>query len=67
MIAYRFNTGWKIETTNAVIVIRDDLTDRFGRNVTSVAVYPDKHAGENKNKLVGLHNTRVITLKKKNR
>ncbi len=67
MKAYKFDkTTYKVETSNAVIVIKDNLTDRLGRNVTSVQIIPDNYPGDYKAVRVGgCSNVRVITLKKK--
>ena len=56
-----------IETHNCIVNIRHDLTDRLGRPVTSIEVIKDNYIGENKTKLIGLVNTRVVTLKSINR
>lgn len=56
----------KVEADNCVINITEGLTDRYGRNVTSITVSPDRYAGEPKNIRFGYFNTRVVTLKKKN-
>jgi len=56
----------KIEANNCIIIVTEGLSDVKGRNVTSISVKPDRFAGENKNVLRGLSNTRVVTLKKKN-
>lgn len=55
-----------MEADNCVINITEGLTDRYGRNVTSITVSPDRYAGEPKNIRFGYFNTRVVTLKKKN-
>lgn len=55
----------KIEADNCVINITEGLTDRYGRNVTSIAVSPDNYAGEPKCVRFGYYNTRVVTLKSK--
>jgi hypothetical protein len=54
-----------IETPNGIVTIRAGLTDRLYRKVDSVKIIPDNYAGDNKIKLVGLHNTRLIRLKRK--
>jgi hypothetical protein len=60
----RINDGrLHIETPNGVINITVGLVDNQGRAVDSIAVMPDKFSGENKVKLSGWHNTRLIRLK----
>jgi len=54
-----------IEAEGCIVNIRQGLTDRLGRSVTSIEVLPDKYAGEPKWKLYGLSNTRVVKLKSK--
>lgn len=54
-----------IETDNCIVNIRQGLTDRLGRNVTSIEIILDSYAGEPKRKLIGYANTRVIDLKTK--
>lgn len=54
-----------VETDNCIVNIRQNLTDKFGRNVTSVEIIPDNFAGEPKRKLIGTTNNRIIDLKKK--
>jgi hypothetical protein len=67
MNGYKYSKNcWKVETSNALIIITDNLTDTLGRNVTSVQIIPDNYAGEPKNKRIGgCANVRVITLKGK--
>ena len=56
----------KVEANNCLVVIKENLTDMKGRNVTSIQIIPDNYAGEPKNIRVGAKpNVRVITLKKK--
>ena len=56
-----------IEAEGCIINIHQDLHDRFGRQVTSVSIIPDKYAGEPRRKVIGSTNTRIITLKQKNK
>ena len=67
MEGYKYeNNCWKIETSNTLIIVTDNLRDRKGRNVTSIQIRPYKFAGENKNiRVGGCENIRVITLKTK--
>jgi len=54
-----------IEAEGCIVNIRQELTDRLGRQVTSVEIIPDNYTGDNKRKLVGSRNNRVIALKTK--
>lgn len=67
MKAYNHNKNTiKVEASNCLVIITDNLTDRKGRNVVSIQVKPDNYAGEHKNIRVGAcSNVRVITLKTK--
>lgn len=69
MRAYKYDKNTvKVETSNCLIIVTDNLTDRKGRNVCSIQIKPDNYAGDNKCIRVGAtSNVRVITLKKKNR
>lgn len=69
MKGYKHNSNtYKVETDNALIIITNNLTDRKGRNVTSIQIIPDKYAGEPKNiRIGGSSNIRVVTLKTKNK
>jgi len=54
-----------IEANGCIVNIRENLTDRKGRSVTSIEILPDDHyMGERIWKIIGLRNTRVIQLKK---
>lgn len=55
-----------IEADGCIVNIKEHLTDMKGRDVTSVEILVDKYAGENKRKLVGTINNRIIKLKKFN-
>jgi len=58
----------KIEADNCLVIVKDKLQDKLGRNVTSVQIIPDKYVGGNKViRVGGCANVRCITLKKKNR
>jgi len=58
----------KIETDNCLVIVKDKLQDKLGRNVTSVQIIPDKYVGSNKViRIGGKENIRCVTLKKKNR
>lgn len=67
MRGYKYDANtYKVEANNCLIVIKENLTDTNGRNVTSVQIIPDNYAGEAKNIRIGARpNVRVITLKKK--
>jgi hypothetical protein len=69
MTFYRVDpTTIKIEADNCLVIVKDKLSDRFGRNVTSIRIISDKYAGSNKViRVGGCENIRCITLKKKNR
>ena len=54
-----------VETPNGIVNIRCGLTDTMGRQVDSIACTPDDYAGELPVKLFGLHNTRMVRLKKR--
>ena len=57
--------GLHIEANGCIINIRENLTDKFGRNVTSIEIIPDKYSGEQRWKRIGaLANVRVVQLKK---
>ncbi len=53
-----------IETSLGIVNIRE-LTDLKGRKVVSIEVVPDDYVGEQKIKLIGRTNTRLIQLKRK--
>ena len=55
-----------IEAEGCIVNIRQELTDRLGRQVTSIEIIPDKYIGEPKRKLIGASHTRVIKLKTNN-
>ena len=55
-----------VETPNGIINIRTGLTDRLQRPVDSIQVVPANYMGENKVKLIGPNNTRLVRLKTKN-
>jgi len=58
----------KIEADNCLVIVKDKLQDKLGRNVTSIQIIPDKYVGSNKViRVGGKENIRCITLKKKNR
>ena len=61
------NKGLHIEAKGCIVNIREDLEDRFGRQVTHIEIIPDNYIGEPKRKVVGSKNIRVIALKQKNR
>lgn len=67
MKGYKYDKNtFKVEASNCLIIITDNLTDIKGRNVVSVQVKPDSYAGEPKNiRIGGCANVRVITLKTK--
>jgi len=54
-----------IEAEGCIVNIRQELTDRLGRQVTSIEIIPDNYCEDNKRKLVGSRNNRVIKLKRK--
>ncbi len=55
-----------IEFEGCIVNIREGLKDRKGRKVTSIEIIPDSHCiGEQKWKLYGTYNNRVIQLKSK--
>jgi hypothetical protein len=54
-----------IEAEGCIINIREGLQDVKGRKVTSIEILPDDHfVGENKWKLYGTINNRVVQLQK---
>jgi len=55
------------EVQGAIVNIREGLSDRKGRNVTSVEILPDDHyAGEPIWKTIPkIYNVRIVQLKKK--
>lgn len=54
-----------IECDGCIVNIRERLSDRFGRKVTSIEILPDDHyIGERVWRLCGCSNNRVIQLKK---
>ena len=55
-----------IEAEGCIVNIRQELTDRFGRQVTHIEIIPDSYTGEAKRKLIGCRNNRVVKLKKRN-
>jgi hypothetical protein len=55
-----------IELEGCILNIREGLSDRLGRKVTSIEILPDDHfAGEQVWRLRGHRNNRVVQLKKK--
>lgn len=52
----------KIETSLGIVNIRE-LTDLKGRPVVSIEVIPDEYVGEQKIKLIGKSNTRLVQLR----
>ena len=52
-----------IEANGCIVNIRENLTDMKDRQVTSIEIIPDNYAGEQKWKLCGSYNNRVIQLK----
>lgn len=55
-----------IEANGCIINIRENLTDRLGRDMTAIEIVPDKYSGGPKYKLIGYNFNRVIKLKSKN-
>jgi len=55
-----------IEANGCIVNIREGLTDRKGRQVTSIEIIPDNYAGEKPWRVYpGKHNIRVVQLKTK--
>lgn len=52
-----------IEAEGCIVNIREGLTDRHGRKVTSIEIIPDQYAGEPRWRRYGYANTRVVQLK----
>jgi len=58
----------EIKTSNCTIIVKDRLTDKFKRDITSITIIPIKFIGSNKViRVGGKENIKCITLKKKNR
>lgn len=55
--------GLHVEAEGCIVNIREGLTDLKGRKVTNVEILPDDYAGENKWRVLGSRNNRVIQLK----
>jgi hypothetical protein len=62
--------GWRkdnlahLEIEGGIVNIRDGLTDNKGRKVTSIEILPSDHySGEQRWKLDGSYNNRLIQLK----
>ena len=53
-----------IEAEGCIVNIRQELTDRLGRQVTSIEIIPDKYLGGPIHRLIGYSNNRVVKLKK---
>lgn len=56
-------SGLHVEANRCVVNIRENLEDMKGREVTYIEILSDNYAGENKWKLYGCANNRVVQLK----
>jgi hypothetical protein len=54
---------YHMEFEGCIVNVTENLTDLQGRKVTHVEIIPDVYAGENKWKVFGCRNNRVIQLK----
>jgi len=53
-----------IEVAGGIVNIREGLSDRKGRSVTSIEILPDEYAGERQWRLYGFSNNRLVQLRK---
>ena len=62
-IMIKSGNTYHMEFEGCIVNVTEGLIDRHDRQVTSVEIIPDVYAGENKWKLIGTRNNRVIQLK----
>lgn len=62
-IMIKSGNTYHMEFEGCIVNVTEGLIDSHGRKVTHVEIMPDVYAGENKWKVFGNRNNRVIQLK----
>jgi len=62
-IMIKSGNRYHLEFEGCIVNVTEGLTDRHDRKVTHVEIIPDVYAGENKWKVFGNQNNRVVQLK----